>query len=234
MNNVCIIIATHKEILEKDEERSFVRALDVFKNRDIKLVLPDDISKVYYEQYKDKNYNFEYVTVKKEWMKDSKSYNKMCCLKEFWESFQSYDYALIYQTDCWVYEDRLDEFMELGYDWYGAPWPHLGDKVGNGGFSLRKVSKMIEITDVDSNENAEAEDTWFCLGHKDKLKVCDLETACNFSMEAMSPKYFSMTKTIPMGLHGKFVKRLWDENGESFVKIKEKYKNFKINGIHNN
>lgn len=221
MNNVCIIIATHKEILEKDEERSFMKALDIFKNRNIKLVLPDNISKAYYEQHKDKNHNFEYVTVKKEWMKDSKSYNKMCCLKEFWELFQNYDYALIYQTDCWVYEDRLDEFMKLGYDRYGAPWPHYGDNVGNGGFCLRKVSKMLEITSKHSNVYAENEDTWFCLGHKNEMNICNLETASNFSIECIRPQYLIKVKTIPMGLHGPEAKFLWDEDGTKFLEYKK-------------
>lgn len=221
MNNICIIIATHKPVLEKNEEKSFIRALDVFKNRDIKVILPDNVSKTYYEQYKSKKYIFDYVTVKKEWMKDSKSYNKMCCLKEFWECFKNYDYILIYQTDCWVFEDRLDYFIKLGYDWYGAPWPHYGDKVGNGGFCLRKVSKMIEITSKYTNNYAENEDTWFCLKHGNEMNICNLESACNFSIECIRPKYLNMIKTIPMGLHGYESIFLQDEDGTKFLEYKK-------------
>ena len=60
----------------------------------------------------------------------------------------------IIQLDCWLFKDRLDEFMSMGFDYIGAPWmknglegkpePELW-KVGNGGFSLRKVSSFLSV-----------------------------------------------------------------------------------------
>jgi len=52
---------------------------------------------------------------------------------------------LIFQTDTLInpkYKDLIYEFID--YDYVGAPWISNGD-VGNGGLSLRKKSKMIEI-----------------------------------------------------------------------------------------
>lgn len=134
--DVCVVILTHLDKLSGDDEKSFLRALKIFTKRDIKLVLPNSVNKSYYEQFKD---DVEIVCVNDEWMSSYKNYNRMCCNKNFYNLFSDYDYILIYQTDCWVFEDRLDEFINLGYDWYGAAWPLEGDKVGNGGFSLRKV-----------------------------------------------------------------------------------------------
>jgi hypothetical protein len=52
---------------------------------------------------------------------------------------------LIFQTDSLInpkYKDIIYDF--INYDYVGAPWSFNGD-VGNGGLSLRKKSKMIEI-----------------------------------------------------------------------------------------
>ena len=221
MKKCCIVIVTHKETLDDKDEISFKRCLEVFGGkRDVKLILPDNIATTYYEEYTNV---LEIVKVNNKWLSSSKEYNAMCCNQEFWNLFTDYEYVLTYQTDCWVFEDRLDYFMGLGYDWYGAPWPHNNDTVGNGGLSLRKVSKMIEITSKynfkgDSLEGAE--DTWFCQNNKEELNICDLDNACNFSMENIVRKYLTKIKTIPMGLHGSFTANLWDKNGNNFLKLK--------------
>ena len=48
--------------------------------------------------------------------------------------------------------DALDEWCAAGYDFIGAPWlicadtPHItAEKVGNGGFSLRRVSSFLRV-----------------------------------------------------------------------------------------
>jgi len=53
---------------------------------------------------------------------------------------------LVVQTDsmiCSPGKDLINKFTK--YDYVGAPWPD--DGVGNGGFSLRRKSKMLEILD---------------------------------------------------------------------------------------
>ena len=41
------------------------------------------------------------------------------------------------------------------------------------------------------------------------MNICDLETACNFSIEVLTIKYKSLLKSHPMGLHGKIMKKYW-------------------------
>lgn len=221
MKKCCIVIVTHKETLDGKDEISFKRCLEVFGGkRDIKLILPDNITTTYYEEYINV---LEIVKVNNKWLSSLKEYNAMCCNQEFWNLFTDYEYVLIYQTDCWVFEDRLDYFMGLGYDWYGAPWPHHNDTVGNGGLSLRKVSKMIEITskyEFKWESIYGAEDAWFCQNKGSELNICDLENACNFSMENITGRYLSKIKTIPMGLHGRFNVKYWDNNGDKFLMLK--------------
>ena len=41
--------------------------------------------------------------------------------------FLEYQYMLIYQLDAFVFEDKLDYFCELGYDYIGIPVPDYTD-----------------------------------------------------------------------------------------------------------
>jgi hypothetical protein len=130
----------------------------------------------------------------------------MSCDRDFYLIFEDYRYVLVYETDAWVFKDELDFFCGKNLDWIGAPWPHQEDKVGNSGFSLRKVSKMLELTGKHkfNFESVRGNcDTWFCLTHGKEMDIADLETAVNFSVENMSPKYKNLIKDIPMGMHGK-------------------------------
>jgi hypothetical protein len=207
-NRCCIVIPSYKEKLDGDDKTSFERCVTVFsKNRPIKVIVPDNISTEFYDEY---GSSITIVKVKPENMESINAYSKMLCSKFFWELFTDYEYVLIYQTDCWVFEDRLDEFMDLGYDYYGAAWPHLSDRIGNGGFSLRKVDKMLELTTKYEFEKPLNEDLWFCDVHKKEINICGLETACNFSIEVPTARYLKMIKTVPVGLHGKLMKKYWN------------------------
>jgi len=71
---------------------------------------------------------------------------------QFYELFADYEYVLVYQLDCLVFADRLNEFCRLDYDYIAPPinrrsdghWP-TQDIVGVGGFSLRKVSAFSNV-----------------------------------------------------------------------------------------
>ena len=75
--------------------------------------------------------------------------------------FKDYAYILICQTDAWVFRDELDYWCNQGYDYIGAPiyFPrseqHFMDiffGVGNGGFSLRKITHCLRIVRHDRNK----------------------------------------------------------------------------------
>ena len=205
----CVAMITHKQSLSGEEERSFKRCIDICSpNRDVYVVIPDNVSQDYYRNLPDA---LKIKTVGHEWLSSYRNYNLFLCSDALYSMFTDYDYVLIYQTDCWIYEDRLDEFVALGYDYYGAPWPHMKDGVGNGGFSLRRVSKMREMVAKYPPVSDLNEDVWFCQNHGSDMKICDLKTACNFSMEVVTKKYTDLIDVRPMGLHGKMVKKFWGE-----------------------
>ncbi len=58
------------------------------------------------------------------------SYNKMMLNPWFYSLFPKYEYMLVYQIDAYVFNDQLDYWTSLGYDYIGAPWM-LNDKPFN-------------------------------------------------------------------------------------------------------
>jgi hypothetical protein len=82
------------------------------------------------------------------WFRSTGTYNALLLSRPFYERFAACDYILIHQLDAFVFSDALDRFCELGYDYIGAPWSHHTPArrcVGNGGFSLRKVSAALRV-----------------------------------------------------------------------------------------
>lgn len=87
------------------------------------------------------------------YFRSAKSYSRLMLSEKFYRSFRDYRYILIYQLDCLVFSDRLEEWCAKEYDYIGAPWLRTPDldwsyqgpeRAGCGGFSLRNVSRCIE------------------------------------------------------------------------------------------
>ena len=83
---------------------------------------------------------------------DRFGYNRLLLKKEFYEAFAKYEYILIYQLDCLVFADNLEDWCGKNWDYVGAPW--LTDTedvqkgfsaVGNGGLSLRRVRSALAV-----------------------------------------------------------------------------------------
>jgi len=71
-------------------------------------------------------------------------YNAFITSKKFYD-FVPTEMFLMFQTDSIIipkYAYLINAFLK--YDYVGAPWSPSGE-VGNGGFSLRRKSKMLEI-----------------------------------------------------------------------------------------
>lgn len=151
------------------------------------------------------------------------SYSALMLNAEFYQRFAQYKYMLIYQTDAFVFEDRLQEFCAMGYDYIGAPvsrfdpvWHAIDARVGNGGLSLRKISaaiRMLKQWDVImegspfSNLFMQWEDLFwgYCGRRKDlSFKVPDIKIAVEFAIQAnVAHAHKRMQKGwCPFGCHG--------------------------------
>lgn len=89
------------------------------------------------------------------WLQSIEAYNALLFQGWFYRLFDNWSHMLIFQLDAWVLGSGQDlaRWIDRNYTYVGAPWTnHLGTDtpdigVGNGGFSLRKVSDMIRICD---------------------------------------------------------------------------------------
>ena len=72
-------------------------------------------------------------------------YNEMLLNPKFWNQFKG-EKLLVYQEDTCLFHGDIEAFLK--YDYIGAPWPKGQEEnnllVGNGGFSLRSKSKLLE------------------------------------------------------------------------------------------
>lgn len=106
---------------------------------------------------------------------------------------------LIFQTDsiiCSKHKDTINDFLE--YDYVGAPWEN--GNVGNGGLSLRKKSKMLEIVKkckiIKEGDKYVAEDLIFFNGcNLVELNKPNFDQAKEFSLESIyNEKSFGLHK----------------------------------------
>jgi len=96
---------------------------------------------------------------------------------------------LVFQTDTLInkkYKHFINYFLK--YDYVGAPWK-WDNNVGNGGLSLRKKSKMLEIIKNDNNrynnDKFINEDLYFSMSKIVKLYKPSYKLAKRFSMESI-------------------------------------------------
>jgi hypothetical protein len=88
-------------------------------------------------------------------------YNNLLVSRKFYNYIPT-EIFLIFQTDtiiCNEYKSYINNYLK--YDYVGAPWKHRNMKVGNGGLSLRRKSKMLEIIDNCPYKNKMNEDLYF-------------------------------------------------------------------------
>ena len=89
-------------------------------------------------------------------------YNNLMINTQFINSIPT-EIFLIFQTDsmiCDTNKDLIYNFLE--YDYVGAPWSEGG--VGNGGLSLRRKSKILEIIKNCPYNIGDPEDKYFSRG----------------------------------------------------------------------
>jgi hypothetical protein len=90
-------------------------------------------------------------------------YNKLFFSEFYYKNINS-EFFLVFQTDTLlsdIYSKNIYNFIK--YDYVGAPWNN--NLVGNGGFSLRKKSKMLELINeggfIKENNEYHYEDRFF-------------------------------------------------------------------------
>lgn len=149
MKKVAVIIPIYRFPLNLEERQSLSMARDLLASHPRIIISPRSLEVPFdfldgEELIRFPDYFFTYPN----------GYNRMLMSKFFYEAFEQYQYILIYQLDCLVFRDELGMWCDKGYDYIGSPWYEnyiysyqAKSKwwIGNGGFSLRKVSTALDI-----------------------------------------------------------------------------------------
>lgn len=234
-------VPVYKAIPSKTEVLSLMQ-LHVLKVQNVTLVCPEGLDLTYYlrlwpelqvQRYAPRHF----ISVQ--------SYNDLVIDPVFYAPFaQDYEYLLIYQLDAFLLSNRVIEFCDLGYDYYGAPWItgfpqyrflfnrwpiRLSTKrfhVGNGGLSLRKIAPTIDLLRRKKDHISKTffmEDAfWAYWGSIDPhFHACPPLVAARFSLE-MEPDYWiNKTGELPMGIHGF---EIWHQDFYKLL-LQESYQN---------
>jgi len=120
---------------------------------------------------------------------------------------------LVFQTDSMIfkkYASRINDFLK--YDYVGAPWRNnYPGQIGNGGFSLRRKSKMLEII-AKVPYKGEPEDLYFSMAPISVYKPT-FDEAKLFSVEqCFSP--------VTIGCHQVWVMPHYNEFSTIFPEVK--------------
>ena len=168
--------------------------------------------------------------------RDPITYSRLLLSKRFYEAFSEYDYLLVYQLDCLVLRDELEEWCARGLDYVGAPWlpgpaASFVDEpaVGNGGFSLRRVEAFLQVLDTAGERQArrwekgradsrfEAHEDLFwsfeAKRYKPDFRIASVGEALRFAFEVEPQRAFELAgRQLPFGAHAwtKYDRGFWE------------------------
>ena len=208
MAKAAVIIPIYKEELTDLEKISLAQVRKVLRNYPLIFVAPE-------------GKNFPYLQPGEmllqfhpQYFQNVETYSQLLMSPFFYEPFLTFDYILIYQLDAFVFYDALEDFCSLNYDYIGASWYiSWGDvyrgktlRVGNGGFSLRKVKACYNLLRKNSLPAKNLlEDAFFAIcGASDELNfhIAPVEVADLFSMEHYPDRCFKkLGNKLPFGCH---------------------------------
>lgn len=222
MNLKCaIVIPLYTLNLSDTDKASIINTVNILSKYDIFLMCP--MSLVFNDRRFLHGTDAVVYRIDDKWMSSKQLYSKLCMSSWLYEHFIQYDYMLIVQPDAWIFSDQLEHWCSKGYDYIGAPWcencnehkncKYIGNPIdkkpiiGNGGLSLRKVQKFIEVTkiiedDVNAipDEKTPNEDVYLMSNSKVSWNVPSCAEAIHFSIETMAQ--FHVDKNIiPFGCH---------------------------------
>lgn len=178
---VVIVVPIISTTIDGDELTSLLQCLKILNRRDICYLCSKELDTSFYEGLnKEYGITFHKTTFGNDCFSSVVAYNQLCFSPDFYQTLSNYEYMLIYQLDAYIFEDRLDYWCNLGYDYIGGPWLcHWSNdmenldhwEVGNGGFSLRRVNTFIDILTNKKKRNKPLKGyTQLCLENEHRLK----------------------------------------------------------------
>jgi hypothetical protein len=231
--SVAVVVPQYKTALDADETvcvRSVERHLSGY---DRFVVSPESL--------RDTLPGFQVARFPDRFFRSSATFATLQLRPSFYRRFAAYEHLLMVQLDALVLSDRLAGFCAGDYDyvgapWIGAPWFDLMP-VGNGGFSLRRVSAFLQVLESRRYALAAPGGYWRGIGrrlpapiryrrggnsdvfwslaperHKG-FRVADVEEALRFAWELSPRRCFELTGgELPFGAHAwtRYDREFWE------------------------
>ena len=231
LSEVVVIVPVYKSELNVLEQISLKRCLEALQNHPIVVIAPEGLPLPPATQH------LQVERFAPSFFTGISAYSALLLSRGFYQRFLAYRYMLIYQLDAFVFQDDLLDWCARGYDYVGAPWmgeswpneeytrhglpfwtrsrlfhflPPLDYRVGNGGFSLRRVRTMYRAVTLlrrtirawgDRNEDgfwsvALPECWWWTY------RVPSVTDALSFAFELQPSRCFAATGgRLPFGCH---------------------------------
>lgn len=236
MTRCAVLIPIYREVLTTDETFAVMVSLENLTRYQVFWIAPQSLNTEYYEK------KFQVGEIRRyadEYFSDTEGYSRLLVNKDFYRGFENHEFVLICQTDAIVLRPDLINWLELPYDYIGAPWPggyslrlkiteisnvegiNCTAFVGNGGLSLRRVEACIKLIDEYKSMSDEwtrhghAEDLFFAfMGELSKSFVLpNIMTAARFSHD-IQPEFLQklIGGETPLGIHAwaKYDRKLCD------------------------
>jgi hypothetical protein len=243
-NKVKIVIPVYKNELSVLEWLSLQQVYDILKAYPLIIIKPEslDISSLI-----EKFPLISYQSFDDVFFSGISAYNKLMLSPFFYECFFDSQYVLIYQLDAYVFRDELTGWCDCNYDYIGAPWlkrpiynlpviswimrlclkydqyvkkPNkqlLYNKIGNGGFSLRKVeSHYLAAKKYETEINYYLSQKQSHLFNEDVFWATrpeffypDVVKALHFAFDKYPRLSYKLTnEQLPFGCHGWYKRKM--------------------------
>lgn len=226
LHKAAVLIPAYKTGMNRFERIAFERCRNVLSSFPHLLICPESLD---ITEYKHCDQHIEPVRFPDQFFTSLMPYSRLCCLPEFYERFLNYEFILIYQLDCYVFEDQLLYWCERDFDYIGPPWPkheHMTEskkiisrlpflklilrKAGQGGFSLRKTGTLYRaahrLAKFAFLTRKFPEDVlWTTIGSRlyKPFKLAGFNEALRFGFDANPEQcYILNDHSLPFGCHG--------------------------------
>lgn len=224
LNHTAVVIPVYRPTLPRDELYALLRSLPLLEGRPVYFIAPHGLDLAWYRE------RWPQVGVRSfddAYFASIRGYNLLLLSPDFYRSFDRHEFMLVLQTDAILLSDELDHWAGQPYDYVGAPWPQgievnveldrfaggynqrVRAKVGNGGFSLRRIRKCIALLE----EFPQALDLFRRTGSSEDIFFAVMGTlsadfvlpgemaAALFALELTPERYYAVQGRLPMGVH---------------------------------
>jgi hypothetical protein len=164
---LAVVVPVYRSALDPYEAISLHRTFQVLGGQHLVMVKPEGLDTAALEA---RHPWSRVETFAPEYFRSIQGYNRLLLSTGFYQRFLASEYLLICQLDVFVFRDELASWVARGHDYVGAPWLSSSgasqllhrlkfevasrlpggrdrvhawetrDRVGNGGFSLRRVA----------------------------------------------------------------------------------------------